>query len=1024
MDTRTALYPNTELRFSSGICCTVKGEVGRGGSCIVYDAVYKTNAGDEKTVRIKECYPYALALERDACGSLRCSSAAADRFAACKAQMYEDFRRCNRLFYAESASDSIINTINIYETNNTVYVVQAWSRENVLSARQPETLRDCISIVRQTAVAIRSIHQAGFLYLDIKPDNIAVIDGASKRIQLFDFDSLIPVSDLETSSGQRISYTTGFAALELRRGQFAKLGTHTDVYGIGALLFSLIFRRTPEAPDCVNGAVYDFSRSNYPGAFPNRIFHELAVFFRKTLAGFASDRWQSMDEVIRSLESIEKLADPVYPYLFSAPIQQPAYFIGRAAELEALETWSQNNMQPALFISGMGGIGKSSLIQTFLKDSHEEWDSIAYLYFRNNIRQTVTDDSMLRINGTERLPEEKEADYFERKLTRLREIMVRDRVLLVIDNFENQYDPLLNRVLDLPCRKIIITRRRMGSLNLPILNLDAIRNEDELLRLFIHYLDRAVTAEETAFIREIIRKLDGHTLAIELFARQISNSFLTLADASELLRKQGLLHAASERVDYLRDNQVCYEHPEEIITRLFETDSLNTDQVSALKALALFPAPGINVHEFMPLAGISDSALLTQLIRCGWITRAGNQIYLHSLIRDVIRNLPGTETTLAGANLVLEILCLAISSESHLEELNKKTVSAQDYLRKFDPYEIITDHQRLNDSVIVARGVIDSLPGDPQLDGSPLAQKLCQAMTVNLPKHEDEAIFAYGMRLLNQPEHLTPLEILEVVESVEKVLLSRQEYDEAVRLMANAEQYAVDERTKAEYCGLMCNIFDMRDKPGDSEAAMSWLEAGIAHARLAPPPERKHLLAEFLLGKLNAFTRYGIEEDDDAEELIGELMDIIEKECLPYSEICCGFATAMGFYCAELRENFIEMEHWITLARTIGEKLYPERLDFIDNCIIPPAIMYLDIDDCPASEAMLQEGIRICSQYPDLTAYIRKKHELRRYLLDVCLNRKDYTKSKELLAILDKDAQQFSFPDTIDPKAREFLENL
>ncbi len=1032
MDNRIGLSPNTELRFGPETLFTIKSEVGRGGSCIVYDAVYRTNAGDEKLVRIKECCPFDLPLKRELEGALTCPEAASQQFTAAKAQMYEDFRLCNRLFYSETSSDSIINTINIYEANNTVYAVSAWVRENVLSSMKLDSLRECISIIRKTASAISAIHRAGYLYLDIKPENISVIQGGSGRVQLFDFNSLIPVSALKEGFSSLLSYTKGFAALELRRGQFSKLSFSTDIYGIGALMFFLLFGRTPEAPDCVQGAVYDFSKLAFPGSLPDRLLLHLEEFFRKTLAAFPPDRWQQTDDVIRVLEAIERLADPVYPYLNSAPVNPPAYFIGRSAETVMLEACYQDDLQQNLFVTGMGGIGKSTFIRHFLAKHRGDWDSICFLYYRNSLRQTITDDAGLKINGTERFPEEKEADYFERKLRKLQEILERDRVLLVIDNFEDHHDPDLARILALNCRKIFISRQPFGSLNLPVLKLDAIRDEGDLLRLFIHYLDRDVSPDETDSIREIIRLLGGHTLGIELFARQISNSFLTLSEAPALLRKQGLLHAGTEPVDYLRDSRISYEHLEAIITRLFETDSLSSEQTAVLKALTLFPAPGIGFCEFMRLAGVDSPEAILSLVRYGWITRDLDHIFLHPLIRDVIRELPVTENTAKNVQNVLETLYDDITSESHKEEINLSSLLGKvccprdpaNSLSGLDLYAIITNHRKLDRSVSTARGVIDAFAGDSQLDGCLPAKKLYQAMVINLPKHEDEAILSYGKHLLDHPTHLSSLEILEVVEVVEKALLERQDYDAAAQLMESTEQYAVDERTKAEFCGLMCNIYDYRNAPEDLEKILFWLEDGIDHARLSPTPERKHLLAEFLLGKLNILTRSGIEDETGIDNLIRELMDIIEKECLPYSEIRCAFANAMGFYWAELGKNRKETDEWIAIAHSIGEKLYPAGLDYIDNCIIPPAIMYIDLEEYPASESTLQEGIQICDDYPDLIAYIRKKHDLQRYLLDVYLEYEKYSLARNLVNTLDEERSQYCFVDNIGEEIRQFLNCL
>ena len=74
MDGRCALKNGTKLalRNSEGglVSYVIQKEIGRGGSCIVYDASHTDNLGNLKLVRIKECYPYALKLTRREDGSL------------------------------------------------------------------------------------------------------------------------------------------------------------------------------------------------------------------------------------------------------------------------------------------------------------------------------------------------------------------------------------------------------------------------------------------------------------------------------------------------------------------------------------------------------------------------------------------------------------------------------------------------------------------------------------------------------------------------------------------------------------------------------------------------------------------------------------------------------------------------------------------------------------------------------------------------------------------------------------------
>ncbi|MBQ4512875.1 MAG: hypothetical protein II969_07775 [Anaerolineaceae bacterium] len=1034
MDYRTALSPNSELRFSADIKYTIRGEVGRGGSCIVYDGFYRTNAGDEKTVRIKECYPYELNLARNKDNSLICLPEQTEKFEKKKAQMYSDFRLCNTLFYAEEASDAIINTLNIHEANNTVYTVSTWSRENALPNIEITGLRHCLSIVRQTAAAIRSIHESGYLYLDIKPENISVINSSSGRVQLFDFDSLIPITQKQENNafeGYRLSYTKGFAALELRKGQLNKLGPHTDVYGIGALLFTLLFSCTPEAPDCARTAAYDFSRIRFSGNYPDKIFIALTDFFHCTLAGFIPDRCQTMDQAVRDLEAIEKLADPAYPYLISTSISAPDWIIGRQNERKTLDEWCREPSKHSLFISGMGGIGKSTFVRDYLSQHRNDWDSIVYLYFKSSLCQTILNDDMLRINGTERYPEEKEADYFDRKLRKFREIAQGNRILLIFDNFENEQDPDLAAILSLNCKTIFISRHDTGSLNLTRLRLSSISNDNELLQLFLHYMgstddlystEAAVSDEDC--IREIIHLLSGHTLALELFARQISCSFLTLPEALGLLRKQGLLHISTDRVDYQRDDRICYEQMESIITRLFQTDLLTPSQISILKALVLFPAPGIPARELMRLTGLESAEPIQSLIRMGWITRDHDRLFLHPLIRDVIQNIPGTNDNLESTLQIINTLYIDIMSESHLEDLciDPKSISPElaDILSKTDPYTIVTDHRKLLASVMTARGVLDILMNN-ELWGREPVQKLLHAMVTNLPKSEDEAILHYGKMLLDHPEHLSPLDVIRVTEVVNKVLCQYQEYDTALQLAGSAEKYAEDDLTKAEYYGLLTDIYDTRDFPGDREKLAELTDIIIDHSRKAPKQKREHLLAEYLLGKMNAIARRGFSDPDEFDQLFNEIRQILETECLPYSTIRHGFAITMGFYWAEAEQNQEEAEKWIAEAKIVGEKIYPQGLDYIDFVIIPPAIIYIDLQDYTSCERTLREGIRICDEHADVTAYLRKKHDLQRYLLDVFLEGKNYDNAREMITILDRECREYGFPDTVQPEVREFL---
>ena len=134
MDSRIALAANTQLHFQNkeggAVRYTIIKEIGRGGSCIVYDASYETNTRDIKYVRIKECYPFRLRIERESDGTLCAASSDQMEFEAAQTKFRSDFSLGNGLFYADGLFDALANTIDIYTGNGTVYLASTFSPEN------------------------------------------------------------------------------------------------------------------------------------------------------------------------------------------------------------------------------------------------------------------------------------------------------------------------------------------------------------------------------------------------------------------------------------------------------------------------------------------------------------------------------------------------------------------------------------------------------------------------------------------------------------------------------------------------------------------------------------------------------------------------------------------------------------------------------------------------------------------------------------------------------------------------------
>lgn len=215
MDTRIALEKNTVLTCGAGVSFFIRKEIARGGSCIVYDAVYEAG-GEEKPVRLKECYPFNLEIRRLETRALKAAEGDAENFEKAKEDIRRAFHEGNGLFLTKGLTNAMSNMLHCFEGNNTVYIPSVYLEGETLSSHTFSSLKDCVSIVKSVAQVVERIHQAGYLYLDIKPGNVFVLTDASGKgvtelVQLFDFDSLVEVEYLkEEKAGILFNYFTHF----------------------------------------------------------------------------------------------------------------------------------------------------------------------------------------------------------------------------------------------------------------------------------------------------------------------------------------------------------------------------------------------------------------------------------------------------------------------------------------------------------------------------------------------------------------------------------------------------------------------------------------------------------------------------------------------------------------------------------------------------------------------------------------------------------------------------------------------
>lgn len=637
----------------------IEDVLGIGGSCIVYDGYYVNNAGKKSTVRIKECYPHKLHLHRLETGELEVSDAEKHEFEFYKERIRKSFEVANELHEAAGLTNSTSNVLDIYEWNHTVYIVYSYVEGDTLAKAKISSAKEAIRILIGTAKCILHMHEMGYLYLDIKPENILVYKEIPGFIQLFDFDSLIPI---ETGKDDiieyRVSYSAGFSPVEQRLGDLSQVGIPSDIYSLGVLLFYLLFNRTPNATECGSDARYDYAKMMWKIHYPKRFYDELTDFFHHTLQPYYKDRYQNVKELIAQLKRVEEYAETQKIFLHSSQMNNPMDIIGREKECKRLSQWYDGS-DNLLFVTGMGGIGKSSVVRKFLADNMQKFDHLIYVQFKESVQETIIDDIQFHINCFEKDLSESREEYFYRKLKMVRELVAGTSSLLVIDNFDGVIDKEFRELLKCEWKIIAVTRSDMRSSGYVNEDIEELKDIESIWALFENNMDRSLEPNEYQKLDHIVQLVRCNTLILTLIAKQMAKSYLDMSEAEILVKTNGFSKMAPEKVSYIQDGVIHYDKMGAIIKAVYDVSVLSDEKRKCLKFFSLFDFPGIDIENAKMVLELNTLDPVNELQDAGWIEIDDRKVQIHPVIQETLRNIEWTDeyrsTVLKEMKLLIQI---------------------------------------------------------------------------------------------------------------------------------------------------------------------------------------------------------------------------------------------------------------------------------------------------------------------------------------------------------------------------------
>lgn len=159
-----------------------------------------------------------------------------------------------------------------------------------------------LRILVQLCNAVSLAHSRGIVHRDLKPENVMV--GRFGEVYLVDWG--IAVSLLEDPTGRlplateatEMAGTPSYMAPEMLGT--GKLGPHTDVYLLGAILHEILVGRPPHVGDNFKQILTSILLSQL--TFPEHVPAPLADIARRAMARAPSDRFASADELRQKLE--------------------------------------------------------------------------------------------------------------------------------------------------------------------------------------------------------------------------------------------------------------------------------------------------------------------------------------------------------------------------------------------------------------------------------------------------------------------------------------------------------------------------------------------------------------------------------------------------------------------------------------------------------------------------------------------------------------------------------------------------
>lgn len=647
----------TEEGKTEPTCFFIEGEPKRGGSCLVYSVRWQ-QAGTMFRGILKECYPSEWgnlpAIERKENGQLFISGEWMEAYQSQLTKMRQAYELQMRISLQDHLVNRVVEERGIYYgCYGACYSLMAYadgvSYEQVRDSNLRETLETLLSVAR----FLKIYHDAGYVHLDIKPENLLILPETRQLVKVLDYDSSVSLEELHTKM-VRLSRSEQWEAPEL--AAFAsgsgmterewmqkqrRIGIYTDQYPLGRILAKRL--GIPEQLDHSIPKNWLWE-TNHPWLEEVRpcVREKLQQFFSHTLAIATQNRYPSDEALIAALEELVAISDPTAIFLRSSYLEKKATFYGREDELKQMERLQKERKR--IFLTGMGGIGKSELARTYAVEHRREYDTVILARYESTLEDVIRRVSIEHLVhfGGEGLPPEQ---YFALAKRKLKECCVEEKVLLILDNLDVDSDTGMQEFLEMGWDVIVTTRYHWEEYEDDCVFVKEY-DEEGAFELFCRNYGKTkeeFNEEERLLILELIKLVEYHTMTVELLAKQTAKEE---ADFKTFLKelKEGIQHHDQTKIPHIKDGSYGKKSMYQHIAALFsiakekEKNWISETEEAILRHMTLISYQGIEGKQFLTWCGYpeSDLPILKDLAAKGWIRQEQKQYAMHPIISEML----------------------------------------------------------------------------------------------------------------------------------------------------------------------------------------------------------------------------------------------------------------------------------------------------------------------------------------------------------------------------------------------------